>query len=79
MWSSHEWHYVLILDYNSARYTVSHNVISPFWVGRELQPLNYYGPVNMGSCYYELYEIKTDWIHKQIAVKTKYGYLLANK
>lgn len=70
------WNYKLVLIYKGYNYSVTDNVIPSSLIDRKLDTLQWNG---VGGEGYDIYSIKTEWTHKQIAIKTKYGYLLANR
>lgn len=70
------WDYHLNYTYKGYNYTVTKNIISPSLVGQKIDRQGWMG--NIGAVF-DMYSIKTELTYKQIAIKTKYGYLIANK
>jgi hypothetical protein len=69
------WSDILKYDYNGYDYTVSKEVIPSTLVDTKITTAVWNG----GGELYEVYSIKNVWNYRQIAIKTKYGYLIANK
>lgn len=70
------WNYSLIYDYKDFDYSVTKNVIPSKYVDKKIDTAVWNGP---GGEMYDIYSIKSIWNYKQLAIKTKYGYLLANR
>lgn len=70
------WNYSLIYNYKDFDYSVTRNVIPSESVGRKIGTAGWNGPA---GGLYDIYSIKNVWNGKQLAIKTKYGYLLANR
>ena len=70
------WDYVLLYNYKGYDYSVTKNVIPSNLIDKKI---TYAGWNTVGGEGYDVYSIKYVWNYNQIAVKTKHGYLLANK
>lgn len=76
--SAAPWNTYLRYDYKGYDYSVTNNVVPPILVGRKIGWAIWNGSINSNDAY-EMYTIKFEWNYRQIAFKTKYGYLIANK
>lgn len=70
-----QWNDILNYNYNGYNYTVTKNVLRNDQVGEKIAVAAWNG----GGQMYNVYSVKGVCFDKQIAIKTKYGYLIANK
>lgn len=70
------WQDAYSLEYKNSRYEVTRNVVNQNCIKQKIDTAV---KQDSGGKVFEIYSIKDVWNYRQIAVKTKFGYIIADK